>query len=163
MICRMADDITVFRASPARRWVAGVGMAALVVLTLPVVLTYGWLATIGVVLVVLIIGQLYWQVLRPRLTADEDGVEIVAGRRPERIAWTDIQRTEVSPKGTLLVAKGGHEVLSRYPYGLRSTSSTQAQTDADRAAIFLAARTAWAKRKDGPPPVYTPAEKPKKA
>jgi hypothetical protein len=151
---------TVFRASPGRRAIAVVGMVVLVLLALRVVLAYGWLATIGVVLVVLIIGQLWWLVLRPRLTADEDGVEVVAGGRRERIAWTDIQRTEVSPQGTLLVLRGGREVRSRFPYGVRSTSSP---TDADRAAAFLAARTAWAKRKDGPPPVYVPVEKPKKS
>jgi hypothetical protein len=156
-------DATVFRASPGRRAVALVGTLVLALLALRVVLAYGWLATIGVVLVLLVIGQLWWQVLRPRLTADAEGIEIVAGRHSERIAWTDIQRTEVGPRGTLVVVRGGREVRSRYPYGARSTSSTEPPTDADRAASFLAARTAWAKRKDGPPPVYVPADKPKKS
>jgi hypothetical protein len=152
--------VTVFRASPGRRAVTAVGVVLLVLLALRVVLAYGWLATIGVVLVLLIIGQLWWQVLRPRLTADTDGVEVVAGRRPERFAWTDIQRTEVGPQGTLLVLRGGREVRSRFPYGVRSTGSP---TDADRAAEFLAARAAWARKKNGPPPVYVPVEKPKKS
>jgi hypothetical protein len=153
------DEVTVFRAPANRRWVAIAGMLVLALLALRVVLAYGWLATIGVVLVLLVIGQLWWQVLRPRLTVDADGIEIVSGRQPERVAWKDVQRTEVSPKGTLIVAKGGREIFSKYPYGLRSAASTDAETDADRAAVFLAARAAWARRKDGPPPTYTPAPK----
>lgn len=157
-----SDDVTVFRAPANRRILAVVGMVVLVLLTLRVVLAYGWLATIGVVLVLLIIANLWWQVLRPRLTADRDGVEIVSGRRPERAAWSDVQRTEVGPQGTVIVVKGGRELRSRFPFGARSTSSSQPETEADRAAAFLAARAAWGRRKDGPPPVYVPTDRPPK-
>src|SRR5689334_5392211 len=129
------DDVTVFRAPSGRRVLALVGMAVLAVLTLRVVLWYGWLATIGAVLVALIIGQLWWAVLRPRLTADLDGVEVLSGARPERIAWTDIQRTEVSEKGTLIVVSGGREVVSRFPFGSRRKNPSQPETEADRAAV----------------------------
>ncbi len=113
-----AADVTVFRAPPNRRIVALVGIAVLLaLLAVRVVLAYGWLASIAVVLAVLIAGQLWWQVLRPRLTADADGVEVVSGRRPERVGWADIQRTEVGPKGTLVVARGGREIFSKYPFG----------------------------------------------
>jgi hypothetical protein len=42
---------------------------------------------------------------------------------------------------------------------VRSDRSSSTRTDADRAAIFLAARTAWARRNDGsPPPAYVAEE-----
>jgi hypothetical protein len=154
------DDVTVFRAPSGRRGLAIAGMVVLALLAIRVVLAYGWLASIAAVFAILIAGQLWWQVLRPRLTADADGVEVVSGRHPERVGWADIQRTEVSPKGTLLVARGGREIFSKYPYGVRSASSAQADTEADRAATFLAARAAWGKRRTGPPPVYVPPKKP---
>src|SRR5262245_44389027 len=157
-----ADDATVFRAPSGRRTLAIVGMLVLALLAVRVVLAYGWLASIAVVFAVLIGGQLWWQVLRPRLTADADGIEVVSRRQPERVGWADIQRTEVSPKGTLVVVRGGREIFSKYPCGVRSSSSTQADTEADRAAAFLAARAAWGKRRTGPLPAYVPPEKPAK-
>jgi hypothetical protein len=144
-------DVTVFRAPRERRAIALVGIVLLVVLAGLVLARWGFSFTIGAILAVLIIGNLWWSVLRPRLTADDDGIEIVQGRQPRRVAWRDIQRTEVSPKGTLIVVRGGEEILSRVPFGVRSTSSG-AQTEADRVAIFLAARTTWARRRDGTPP-----------
>jgi Bacterial PH domain len=152
------DDVTVFRAPMNRRLVAGVGIVVLLVLAGRVVYSFGLLrSVIGVIFALAIIGLLWWSVLRPRLTADRSGVEVVNGRAPQRVAWTDIQRTEVGPKGTLIVAKGGHEILSRVPFGVRSESSATEQTEADRVAIFLAARTTWARRRDNsPPPKYTP-------
>lgn len=155
-----ASDVTVFRAPPGRRALAVVGMLVLVLLALRLVLAYGWLASIAAVFAVLIGGQLWWQVLRPRLTADADGIEVVSGRRPERVGWADIQRTEVSPQGTLVVTRGGREVHSKYPYGVRSPGP--GDTEADRAAAFLAARSAWGKRRTGPMPVYVPPERPAK-
>jgi hypothetical protein len=151
------DDVTVFRAPAGRRLLAVVGSVLLVLLAIPVVIAYGWLAAIGVVLILLIIGQLWWVVLRPRLIADREGVTVVAGWQPQHAAWVDIQRTEVGPRGTLIVAKGGREIISRFPYGLRSVSSTARQMEADRAAVFLAARVAWSRRRDAsPPPPYVP-------
>ncbi len=167
-----ADDVIDFRAPSRRRIAATVGIALLVVLIIPILLVYTWRASIAAVFFLLITGQLWWAVLRPRLRADRAGLEIRSGRQPERVAWTDIQRSEVGPSGTLIVVKGGREILSRVPFGLRSEqvpkkkaaagaaaedSSGSTETEADRVAIFLAARTAWARRRDNsPPPKYVP-------
>jgi hypothetical protein len=156
-------DVTVFRAAPARRAVAIGGSVLLLAFAVPLLITFGWRAAIAAVFAALIIAQLWWSILRPRLTADREGVEVLTGRRPDRVEWADIQRTEVGPRGTLIVVKGGREIVSRYPYGLRSTSSDQPPTEADQAAIFLAARSAWGRRKSGPPPVYEPPPAPGKS
>jgi hypothetical protein len=148
-------DVTVFRAPRPRRTVAVVGILVLLILDVRVTVAYGWLAIIGVLLVLGVAVQLWWSVLRPRLVAKLDGVEVVSGWRPTRFEWREIQRTEVGPQGTLIVLRGGREVFSRYPQGPRSTSDTAPRTDADWAAAFLAARAAWGRRRDGsPPPRY---------
>ena len=158
-----SDDVTVFQAPVNSRIGAIVGIVVLLLLVTKVVFSAGWYATLGVVLVGGIIFNLWWIILRPRLIAGRDGIDVVSTWRPVRIAWKDVQRCEVGPKGTLIVSRGGQETTSKFPSGDRSTSSTDTPTEADRAAVFLAACAAWGRRPSTEPmPVYEPPAKPSK-
>jgi hypothetical protein len=138
------------------RLIAIVGIVVLAVLATRVLLNYGWYAAMGAVLVVGIMANLWWALLRPKLVVGTTGLEIVSAWKPAHIPWKDVQRVEVGSKGTLVVSKGGQETHSRYPAGPRSKSATEPDTEADRAAVFLAACAAWGRRGVGPMPTYVP-------
>ena len=151
------DDVTVFRAPRSSRIAAYVGIAVLAVLVTRVTVSFGWYATIGVLIAVGIMAQVWWSLLRPRLVASPSGIDIVSARKPVHIAWKDVQRCEVSPKGTLIVSRGGTETESKFPAGSRSKNPSDQETEADRAASFLAMCAAWGRRSAGDPmPVYQP-------
>lgn len=151
------DDVTVFQAPRNLRIAAMIGIVVLLVIVARVVFAAGWYATIGVILVIGIIFNLWWIILRPKLVVSRDGLDVVSARQPARIAWKDIQRVEVAVKGTTIVSRGGQETLSRYPAGARSKNPDGPLTEADRAASYLASCAAWGKRGGNEPmPVYEP-------
>ena len=74
------EAVTVWRADRRYRLAAIVVIVVLLVLSVRVVLAYGYLAFLGVGLVLAVIFQTWWMLLRPRLSAGPDGVEVVSGR-----------------------------------------------------------------------------------
>jgi hypothetical protein len=147
------DGVT-FQAPRNTRIGAVIGIVVLALIVARVVYSAGWYATIGVLLVLGIIFNLWWIILRPKLVVGREGIEVVSGWQPATVAWKDVQRCEVSPKGTLLVLRGGQEVVSKFPAGGRAKDSDP-PSEADRAAAYLAACVAWGKRGGSEPmPVY---------
>ena len=148
------EAVTVWRAERRYRLAAMVVIVVLLVLSVRVVLAYGYLAFLGVGLVLAVIFQTWWMLLRPRLSAGPDGVEVVSGRTPVRLPWKEIRRCEPGPDGLKIVCAGGREVLSRVPQQ-RKTAAAE-PTEADLTAAYLAQRAAWARKPSGPAPTYTP-------
>jgi len=114
-----------------------------------------------VALVLAVVARTWWVLLRPKLTAGPDGVQVVHGRIPVHLPWPEIRRCEPTPEGLKIIAKGGREVLARYPQQ-RVPAATE-PTEADAAAAYLAQRAAWARRPTGPMPVYVAPPRPAKA
>ncbi len=148
------EAVTVWRADRRYRLAAIVVIVVLLVLSVRVVLAYGYLAFLGVGLVLAGIFQTWWMLLRPRLSAGPDGVEVVSGRGLVRLPWKEIRRCEPGPDGVKIVCAGGREVLSRVPQQ-RKTAAAE-PTEADLTAAYLAQRAAWARKPSGPAPTYTP-------
>lgn len=150
------DSTAVWQAGRSLRRFSYLAIVVLVLLAARVVVAFGWLATIGVLLVLAAAFQVWWMVLRPHLTAGPDGVEVVAGRDPVRLPWSDIRRAEAGPQGLRIVCTDGREVISKFPQQTKASTPGE-QTEADRCAAYLAQRAAWARRADGtPPPRYQP-------
>jgi hypothetical protein len=144
----MSDDgenVIVWRASEPLRIFSNVAIGVLAILAVIVGVTYGYLATIGILLVAAAAFQVWWAVLRPRLSAGPDGVEVVGtSREPVRLAWRDIRRCEVVADGLKIVGSNGREVVSRFP----------ARPEAESVAAYLGQRAAWTRRPSGAPPRY---------
>ena len=113
----------------------------------------GWL----VVLVLAAVGQAYWVVLRPRMTAGPDGLEIVNGRDTTRLPWKEIRSAEPGITGFTVVATDGRRIVSRHP--LQTQPAAKEPTEADTAAAYIAQRAAWERKRSGDRPeyVYPPA------
>lgn len=144
------QETIVWRAEPRSRLIASVVMVVLLVLSVRVLYAWGYLATIGVLLVLGVIAQTWWVLLRPKLTAGPDGVVVVSGRTPEHLAWKDIRRAQPGRTGFTIVTTDGREVVSRFPIKRDGTD-----TEADAAAAYLAQRAAWERKPSGPAPTYT--------
>jgi hypothetical protein len=153
-----AEMITVWRAPRNYRIGAAWVCVALVAMSVWVLVVYGALALIGVALVLALVARTWWQLVRPRMTAGPDGIEIVSGRRPERITWSEIRRCEPTVEGIKIVCSGGREVLARYPQ--QPPRPVPERTEADATAAYLAQRAAWERKPTGPAPVYDPPPKP---
>jgi hypothetical protein len=142
------ENVTVWRASEPLRIFSSVAVGVLVILAVVVGVSYGYVATIGIVLVLAAAFQVWWIVLRPRLSVGPDGVEVVAmSREPVRLGWRDIRRCEVVADGLKIVGANGREVISRFP---------ARRSEAERVAAYLGQRAAWARRPSGTPPRYVP-------
>jgi hypothetical protein len=152
------ETVTVWRADRRYRLAAAAVIAVLLLLSVRVLVTYGYLALLGVGLVLAVIFQTWWMLLRPKLSAGPTGVEVVSGRAVVRLPWKEIRRCEPGPDGLKIVCSGGREVLSRVPQQ-RKTTATE-PTEADLTAAYLAQRAAWARRPSGPAPIYAPPPKP---
>jgi hypothetical protein len=152
------QEIIVWRAEARSRLIAIVVIVALLLLSARVVYTWGYLATIGVLLVLGVIAQTYWVLLRPRLTAGPDGVDVLAGRTQEHLDWRDIRRAQAGRTGFTIVTTDGREVVSRFP-----VKKGNDDTEADAVAEYLAQRAAWARKPTGPAPTYTYQPPPAKA
>lgn len=148
----------VWRAARNYRVAGGAVSAALVLLSLSVLIAYRWYAVIGVVLVMAAVARTYWVLLRPSMTAGPDGVRIVWERTPVRLAWKEIRRVEPTLEGLKITCSGGREVLARYPQ--RPAGRVKDLTEADATAAYLAQRAAWERKPTGPEPTYTPPPPP---
>lgn len=147
----------VWRAARTYRVAAGAACAALLVLSLVVLVAYRWYAVLGVLLVLAAVVRTYWVLLRPSLTAGPDGVRIVWERAPVDLSWAQIRRVEPTIDGLKITCSGGREVHARYPHKpIRATEPTEA----DITAAYLAQRAAWARKPSGPEPTYTPPPAP---
>jgi hypothetical protein len=145
-------ETIVWRANPRARIAATVVIVVLLLLSARVLYAWGLLAGIGVLLVLGVIAQTYWVLLRPKLVAGPDGVLVLAGRHPEQLAWSDIRRAQPGRTGFTIVTTDGREVVSRFPV---KRSPCDTGTEADAVADYLAKRAAWARKPSGPAPTYT--------
>jgi len=149
-----ADAVTVWRADRRYRIGAYIVIAVLLVLSARVLIAYGYLALIGVVLVLAAVGQTWWNLLRPKLTAGPEGVVVVNGRAPVHLPWQEIRRVEAGREGLTIICAGGRSVVSRFPQ--QRPAPAEQRTEADAAAAYLAQRAAWERKPSGPAPVYKP-------
>lgn len=156
-----AEQTYVWRADARYRVAGGAVIAVLALLSAQVLRTYGYLAIIGVLLVLGVIARTWWVLLRPRLTASPEGVEVVHGRAPVSLEWPEIRRCEPTPDGLKIFVKDGGVVVARYPQ--RPAVAVSESTEADAAAAYLAQRAAWARKPTGPLPVYVPPPRSAKA
>ena len=148
-------DTVTWRVNNRLRYFTYVALTLLTVLTVRIVISYGVLAVIAVLLVVGAASQVWWMVLRPRMTAGPDGVHIVLKRDPVHLPWKEIRGAEAIRDGIKIVASHGREVLSRYPQPERGAA--KGTRGADRVASFIAQRAAWERRPTGgPAPRYEP-------
>jgi len=156
----MSEDteMYVWQAPRSLRRFSYVALAVVLALALRVLFLYGTLAAIGVVLVLAAASQVWWMVLRPRLAAGPDGVDIVLTREPVHLDWTEIRSVEAGPDGLTITCTGGREVTSRFPQRAKARPGVSVEeSEADRVAAFLAQRAAWARRPSGSqPPRYEP-------
>jgi hypothetical protein len=149
----MAEQQTIVWQASARARLAAIAVSAvLLVLSARVLYVYGFLALIGVLLVLGVVGQTYWQLLRPRLTAGPDGVVVLSGWAPQTLAWSDIRRVEPRRSGFVIFTTDGREVVSRVP--AQNKTAADEPTEADAAAAYLAQRAAWERKPSGPAPRY---------
>jgi hypothetical protein len=155
----------VWRADGRYRLAGAAVMALLFLLSLRVLMIYGLGAIIGVALVIVLVAWTWWVLLRPRLTASPDGVEVVHGRTPVRLSWPEIRRCEPTTDGLKITVRDGREVVARYPQQRTPAATTVSAepTEADATAAYLAQRAAWARKPTGPMPVYVPPPRPAKA
>lgn len=148
------EAITVWRASTPVRIFCYVAIALLVLFSARILIQFGSVALIGVALVLGACVAAWWQVLRPRMTAGPDGIEVVHGRQVVRLPWRDVRRCEPRIDGLHIVGPDGLEVTSRYP--AQRKAAADEPTEADLTAAYLAQRAAWARKPTGDPPRYVP-------
>lgn len=156
-----AEPVTVWQADRRYRLGATVVSVILLLLSLRVLLSYGYYAALGVGLVIAAVGATWWNLLRPKLTAGPDGVDVVTGREPVHLDWTQIRRCEPGAAGLKIVCADGRSVLSRFPQ--QGNTRAKTETEADATAAYLAQRAAWARKPSGPRPVYVAPPPPAKA
>jgi hypothetical protein len=149
------DEVNVWQAARSLRLFACVAIAVVLLLSIRVLISFGYLATIGVVLVLAAASQVWWMILRPRLVAGPDGVDIVQTRAPIHVDWRDIRRAEAGPDGIRIYCSNGREVTSRFPHQTKPDVAGQ-DTEADRVATYLGQRAAWERRPSGDRPKYQP-------
>src|SRR5258708_31211555 len=109
------DDVMVWQAARPLRLFSYAGIAVVLALSIRVVISFGYLATIGVLLVLAAASQVWWMILRPRLMAGPEGVDIVSGREPVHVDWRDIRRAEAGNDGIKIYCSSGREGTSRFP------------------------------------------------
>ena len=98
-----------------------------------------WLAPIPVFAVA---AYRLWTVVRPRLVATADGIEIHDGRRHETVAWQDISYVEVGYSGTVIHRTDGGRMVSRMPQKANISTWLDRDTPADEAATYIGNRAA---------------------
>jgi hypothetical protein len=151
------ESTYLWRADRRYRIGAAVAVVVLLALSLRILIAYGILAVIGVALVVALAGRIWWVLLRPKLTAGPQGVQVVEGLAAVHVPWPDIRRCEPTPEGLRIFTRNGGVVLARYPQRRPGMTGT---TEADATAAYLVQRAAWARRPTGPMPVYVPPPPP---
>jgi hypothetical protein len=157
----VTEQTYVWRAQRGHRIAAGAIMVLLLLLCVQVLINYGYLAIIGAALIVALVARTWWVLLRPKLTAGPDGVQVIHRRTPAHLDWTEIRRCEPTPSGLKITVRNGLEVVARYPQ--QPAGPATELTEADATAAYLAQRAAWARRPTGPLPVYVPPPRPARA
>jgi hypothetical protein len=168
----VTEETFTWRAPRGLRIFAVGVLVVFAVLVTQVAAIWGYLATIGIILVLGVMFQVYWQLLRPKLTAGPDGVYVVSERTPVRLAWTDIRRVEAGTKGLTIICADGRAIVSRVPHAERPSKAAQPSkaaepgkaaqpdtgkavpTEQERTADYLTRRAAWARKSTGPKPQY---------
>jgi len=145
----------VWRANRRYRIAAGVAIAILLVLSLRILMSYGYLAIIGVALLAALAARVWWVLLRPKLTAGPGGVQVVHGLAPVHVPWPEIRRCEPTPEGLKIFTRNAGVVRARYP---QLPAGVAGPNEADATAAYLVQRAAWARRPTGPMPVYVPPQ-----
>jgi hypothetical protein len=153
------EETTVWRAPRGLRIFAAVVLVVFALLTVRVAIAWGFLATVGIILVVGVMAQVWWQLLRPKLTAGPDGVDVVSDRHPVHLDWSQVLRAEPGPKGLTIICADGRAIQSRVPHATKPTATkpTAAETargELESAADYLTRRAAWARKSAGPRPRY---------
>ena len=155
-----ARTVTVWRAPRNYRIGTIYASVLLVALSVYVLVMYQYLAVLGVALVLGAVGRIWWMVVRPRMVAGPEGVDVLWTRTPEHIDWKDIRGVEPTQEGLKIACSGGRTVLARYPQ--KPAGRLTEPTEAEVTAAFLAQRAAWQRKPSGPEPVYTPPPPPAK-
>jgi hypothetical protein len=155
-----AGDVHVWQAPAGLRLGVTAVCAVLVLMSAFVLFRYGYLAVIGVGLVLALVVRTWWLVLRPSLTAGPQGVHVVSDRTPVDVSWSEIRRCDATAAGLKIVCSGGREVLARYPQ--QPSRPTGVTTEAEATAAYLAQRAAWERKPTGPAPVYVAPPPPPK-
>jgi hypothetical protein len=154
----VVEDTTTWRAPRGLRIFAVVILIVFALLVTQVAAIWGYLATIGIILVLGVMFQVYWQLLRPKLTAGPDGVYVVSERTPVRLAWTDIRRVEAGAKGLTIICADGSAITSRVPHAEKPSVDKETgkavRTEQERTADYLTRRATWARKSTGPKPEY---------
>jgi hypothetical protein len=173
------EETTVWRAPRGLRIFATVVLVVFALLTVRVAIAWGFLATIGIILVVGVMAQVWWQLLRPKLTAGPDGVDVVSDRHPVHLDWSQVRRAEPGPKGLTIICADGRAIQSRVPHAAKPASAKPASAkpasakpasakptatksgagepargELELAADYLTRRAAWARKSAGPRPRY---------
>jgi hypothetical protein len=148
------EAVLVWRAADKLRILSYGAILLLLLFATKVALSFGPLATIGILLVLAASFQVWWSTLRPRLTAGPQGVVMVEGREPVRLAWRDIRRCEVGPRGLKILCTDGRELTPRFPAAPRGVPVAAPDSEVARAAAYLTNRAAWSRKTSGPRPRY---------
>src|SRR5258705_3455548 len=88
------DEVLVWQAARPLRLFSYAAIVVVLLLAIRVVISFGYLATIGVVLVLAATSQVWWMILRPRMVAGPSGVDIVLHREPVHVDWRGIPRAQ---------------------------------------------------------------------
>jgi hypothetical protein len=155
-----AEGVTVWRADARYRLGGWIVVGLLLLLSLLVLARYGWLAIIGVGLVLAACARTWWVLLRPTLTAGPDGVKIISGWAPVHLPWQEIRGCEPAAEGLKITYGKGRVVMARYPQQPPVRPGSAGRTEAEAAAAYLTERAAWARAPKGPMPTYTPPPAP---
>jgi hypothetical protein len=141
---------TKWGASRVLRGAAVVELGGLAACAALVLINGGVVGLIPGVAFPLLAYVLWVRILRPRMVATDDGVEIHNGRRTERVAWRDIVRCEAGYDGTVITCSDGRQVLAPYPQKSNLATWLGRTTKADRAAVYIADRARRARGEEDP-------------
>ena len=118
-----------------------------------VAMVWGFYATIGIILVLGVLFQVYWQLLRPKLVASDGGVDVVSDWHPVHLDWKEIIRVETGNKGLTIIRSDGSAVQSKVPH-ITKPNADNSPTEQERVADYLTRRATWARKSVGPKPRY---------
>jgi hypothetical protein len=79
-------------------------------------------------------------VLRPELVADDEGLLIVGGWSPVRVAWADVIGCRPTRAGLVITCADGRRLLARYPQKSPIAAWLGRSTKADRATAYILER-----------------------
>ncbi|GAA1794098.1 hypothetical protein GCM10009682_14900 [Luedemannella flava] len=147
------EETIVWRVQRGMRIFAIGAIVVFALLIMQVAMVWGYYATIGILLVLGVLFQVYWQLLRPKLTATEAGVDVVSDWKPVHLEWADIRRVEIGDKGLTLIRADGSAVHSKVPHAAKPNPD-KSPTEQALAADYLTRRANWARKGTGIKPTY---------